>query len=184
MDLLDLPGLLDQVIELDLMTWRALLVVSMDVLASEDQMEYRVLLDYLDFQVTLACPADQVRRVMEVLLEEMGNQAWMASLDLRGQKVTEETQERGVNQVEMELDYPVHQVHLDHQDKSSTRHQAILMKSLAELALRVGLVYLVELDFLVQWGQKVTEEILVLQAMVRRVKKGSQAWLLALMEIF
>lgn len=39
------------VFELDLMTWRALEVSPTDFLASEDQKEFRVLLDYLDFRV-------------------------------------------------------------------------------------------------------------------------------------
>lgn len=88
----------------------------------------------------------------------------MASLDLRDQKVTEVTKERGVNLVEMELDSKVHLVHLDHQDKSSIRHPA-LMVSLAVLGPREDLVYLVKLDSLVQWDQRVTEEIRALQAM-------------------
>lgn len=60
LDLLDqlghlgLPGLLDRVIGLDLMTWRALVeVLPMDFLVSEDQKENRVLLACLDFRVNL-----------------------------------------------------------------------------------------------------------------------------------
>lgn len=160
-----LPDLLDQVIVLDLMTWKDLVEFSpMDFLVSEDQKEYRVLLAYLDSQVNLGCLASQVRRAVKVLQEETGNQAWMASLDLRDQRLKKVTKERGANQVEMELDSQVHQVHQDHQDKSSTIHLTTLTVVLAELGLRVGLVYLVKLDFLVRLDRKVTEETLVLQA--------------------
>lgn len=162
---LDLLGLLDQVIMLDLMTWRALVEVSlMDFLASEDQKENRVLLACLDFRVNLGSPVYQVRRASKVQWEETDSQGWMASLDLRDQKVTEVTKERGVSLVEMELDSKVHPVHLDHQDKSSIRHPA-LMVLLAVSGLREDLVYLVKLDSLVRWDQRVTEEIRALQAM-------------------
>lgn len=65
---LDLPGLLDQVIVLALMTWRPPVEVSpMGFLASEDQKEYRVLLACLDFQVNLGSLVYQVRRAVKVL---------------------------------------------------------------------------------------------------------------------
>lgn len=160
-----LLDLLDQVIVLDLMTWKDLVGFSaMGFLVSEDQKEYRVLLAYLDFQVNPGCQACQVRRAVKVLQEETDNQAWTASLDLRDQRLKRVTKERGANQVEMELDSQVHQVHQDHQDKSSTLHLTTLMVLLAELDLRVGLVYLAKLDFLVLLDRKVTEETLVLQA--------------------
>lgn len=95
----------------------------------------------------------------------MGNLDWMASLDLRDQRVRKGTKERGVTQVEMEPDSQVHPAHLDHQDKSSTRHPAVLMVVLAGLGLREDLVYLVKLDSLVLWDQRVTEENLAIQAL-------------------
>lgn len=65
---LDPPAPLDQVIVLDLMTWRALVEVSpMDFLVSEDQKEDRVLLVCLDFLVNLASLVYQVRRAVKVV---------------------------------------------------------------------------------------------------------------------
>lgn len=89
----------------------------------------------------------------------------MASLDLRDQRVTEGTKERGVTLVEMELDFQDHLVHLDHQDKSSIIQMATLMVLLVVSGLREDLVYLVTLDSLVLWDQRVTEETKAFQAM-------------------
>lgn len=93
------------------------MVSQMDCLVSEDLKEDRVLLAYPVFQVNLGSLVYQVRRVKRVLLDEMVKLGWMVSLDLRDQRATEETKERGVNQVEMEPDSQDHLVHLDHQDK-------------------------------------------------------------------
>lgn len=95
----------------------------------------------------------------------MDNQGWMDSLDLRDQRVTEATEERGVTRVEMELDSQVPPALLDLQDKSSTRYLEIRMVALAVSGLREDLVCLVKLDSLVQWVQRATEETLALQAM-------------------
>lgn len=94
----------------------------------------------------------------------MDNQDWMASLDLRDQRVTEVTKERGVSRVAMEPDSRVRLAHLDHQEKSSTARLAAWMVSLAVSGLREDLVYLVKLDSLVPLDQRVTEETPVLQA--------------------
>lgn len=130
-DLLDQPGplaLLDQVIVLDLMTWRALVEFSqMDFLVLEDLKEYRVLLVCLDCRVKLGCLASRVRRAVKVLREETGDRDWTASLDRRDQRVSTATKERGVKQAEMELDSQDLQAHLDPQDRSSINHLADMM---------------------------------------------------------
>lgn len=65
---LDLPGLPDQVIVLDLTTWRARAEASAtDFPASEDQKEHRDLLACLDFQVNLGSLVCRVRRAVKVL---------------------------------------------------------------------------------------------------------------------
>lgn len=173
-DHLDLPGLLDQVIVLDLMIWRVL-GSPMDFLVPEDQKEDRVNLACQDFRANLGSLVYQARRVLKVLWEETGSQGWMASPDLRDQRVTEETKERGVTQDEMELVSQVHLALLDHQDRSSTGQLAILMVLLAAWGLREDLVYLVKLDSLVLLDQRVTEETLAFQAMESRERKVSQA---------
>lgn len=164
--LLALQDLQDQLFVLDLMTWRAPVGASlMHFQVSEDQKDYRVLLAYLDTQVNPDCLAYQVQRETKVLQEEMDSQDWTASLDLRDKRVTEATLDRGVNQVEMEQVSRVHRVHLDHQDKSSISRLTTLMPSLAESALRGGLVYLEEQDFLVLLDQRETEVTLAHRAM-------------------
>lgn len=86
----------------------------------------------------------------------MASPGWMGSLDLRDQRVTEETLENGANQVEMELDFQAPQAHLDLQDKLFTR-QEILTGSLEGRGLRGALDCRVRLDSLALWDQKVTE---------------------------
>lgn len=70
-DQLGHPGLLDlldQVIVLDLTTWRAPAEFClMDFLASEDQLEDRVLLARLEFRVKMGCLAYQAKRAWKVL---------------------------------------------------------------------------------------------------------------------
>lgn len=96
----------------------------------------------------------------------MGSPGWTASLDLRDQRVTGVTEESGVNQVEMELDFQAHLAHLVHQDKSSTGHLATRMVLVAMWDQRDHLVYLVKLDSLALLDQRVTEETLGFQATV------------------
>lgn len=158
--------LLEEATALDLMTWRDLEALTMDFLVLEDQKEYRVLRAYQDFQVNLDCLDYKVLKAVKVPQEETGSQDWMDSPDLRDKRETAVAKERGVKQVETELDFQVPQVHQDHRDKSSISHQITLIVLLAELVLRVGLVYLDKLDFLVPLVQKVTEEIRVFQVMV------------------
>lgn len=62
------PGLLDQVIVLDLTTWRVLAEVSpMGFLVLEDQKEDRVLLACLDFRVNPGSLVYQARRALKAL---------------------------------------------------------------------------------------------------------------------
>lgn len=149
---------------LDLTTWRAPVFTSIKSQASEELMEDRVLQVCLDSQVNPASPVCRVRRAAKVLQAGKVSQVWMDSRDLRGQRVTEVTEERGVNPVEMEQDFQVHQDHRDLQDKLFTAHLETSTLLRAESALREHLDYLVKLVSLVLWVRRATEETLVLPA--------------------
>lgn len=131
--------------------------------------------------VSLAFQDFLVRKAARDLREKMANLVWMASLDHRDQGATRETEVTGVNLVEMELDFQVHPAPLDHLDKLFIVILKIMMK-LEDQGLRVGLVFLVKQDSQAQWDQRVTEEILVHQAMALRGRKENPDLFLDLME--
>lgn len=79
----DPPVLLGGVLELDLTTWKVLEALATDFLASEDQKEFRVLLDFLDSQVNPACPDFRAPKAAKAFQEETVNRAWTVSPDRR-----------------------------------------------------------------------------------------------------
>lgn len=165
----------DQAIVLALMTWRVQGDLALGFLELEDKKDDRVLRVYLGYQARLVCLGSLVRREVRGHKEEMADLGWMAFLDLRDQGVTQVTEVKEENLVEMELDSKDHLAHLDPQDRLSTKIQATTMVYLEVPDLREDLVYQAKLDSLALWGQKVTKGTRDCQDMELRGKRESLA---------